>query len=105
MIFYSRAAPRLPLQVTSNGSLSTIDYSGIRNIADLELRARVLRVISSSIQTIWTVWTPCLGLALLLAFVVPVMSLQSDTLKNGNSKASMSQSTTQNVENEKEAEV
>ncbi|XP_006454745.1 hypothetical protein AGABI2DRAFT_114487 [Agaricus bisporus var. bisporus H97] len=65
MIFFARAEPRWPSEFTENGSLSSIDYSSIRHLEPIELRNQVLHVVSSSIQTVWTVWAPCLALAFL----------------------------------------
>ncbi|KAJ3576145.1 hypothetical protein NP233_g632 [Leucocoprinus birnbaumii] len=99
MIFFARAAPRLPLEVAPR--VSTIDYSSIRSMQPLEMRYQVLRVISTSIQTIWTVWAPCLGLAFLLAFCLRTMSIDGVSSTKSSQQASTSQSTTQNTDKEK----
>lgn len=56
MIFFSRAEPRLPSEISGNGSLSSIDYSSIRSLEPIELRNQVLQVISSSIQVRSSRW-------------------------------------------------
>ncbi|KAF5356018.1 hypothetical protein D9756_004206 [Leucocoprinus leucothites] len=104
MIFFARAAPRLPLEVLPHGSISSIDYSGIRSIQPLETRIRVLRIISTSIRTIWTVWAPCLGLAFLLSLWLPTMSI-NDPHTRKDQQTSTSQSTTQKAEAEKDVPV
>lgn len=101
MIFFARAAPRLPLAITSHGSIASIDYSDIRNIQPPAMRMRVLQIISTSIQTIWSVWTPCLGLAFLLTFGLRTMPID-DTHRN---EVLVSQSTAEKVDKEKDAAV
>lgn len=103
MIFFARVAHRLPPEFTRQGSLSSIDYSGIRSLEPLELRAQVLRAVSSSIQvrsaslclsdqlfiyidsyqTVWTVWAPCLGLSFLVSglLVSSIRPLENTNVK------------------------
>ncbi|KAF9452546.1 amino acid permease ScVBA-like protein [Macrolepiota fuliginosa MF-IS2] len=91
-IFFARAASRLPPEVTTQGSLASINYSSIRQLQPPELRDRVLRVISTSIQTVWTVWAPCLGLAFLLAFALRTMSIHDGSRETKDHRTSVSQS-------------
>ncbi|KAF5377427.1 hypothetical protein D9615_005144 [Tricholomella constricta] len=65
-VFYARAYNRLPADLPMDESGTSIDYGLLRSIEPLVLRQQVLRVVSSSIQTIWIVCSPCLGLAFLV---------------------------------------
>ncbi|KAF9459435.1 major facilitator superfamily domain-containing protein [Collybia nuda] len=66
-VFYARASGRLPPDLPSQISGSSIDYSLLRSIQPLALRWQVLHIVSSSIQTIWIVCAPCLGIAFLVS--------------------------------------
>lgn len=73
-IFSSRASHRLPPNVMLNKSGSSINYSILNIIEPLDLRLRVLHVISTSIQAVWIVCAPCLGLAFLCSLFLRSMS-------------------------------
>ncbi|KAF8898411.1 amino acid permease ScVBA-like protein [Infundibulicybe gibba] len=66
-IFYARTSSRLPLNLPFQTSGSSIDYSLVNSIEPLTLRSEVLAIVSSSIQSVWTVCSPCLGLAFLVS--------------------------------------
>jgi len=69
-IFYGRASSRLPATVSLQNWHSSIDFSHLNSIEPLTLRREVLHVVSSSIQTIWTVSAPCLGAALVISVLL-----------------------------------
>ncbi|KAG5733052.1 hypothetical protein E4T56_gene3559 [Termitomyces sp. T112] len=75
-IFYARLSNRLPTGLPLDQSGASVDYSLIRSIEPLVLRDQVLRVVSSSIQTVWIVCSPCLGLAFLLSFFLRKLPIQ-----------------------------
>ncbi|TFK76816.1 amino acid permease ScVBA-like protein [Pluteus cervinus] len=69
-VFYGRSSTRLPPNLPSQHSMGSIDYSQLTHLQPLELRQQVLQVVSSSIQTIWMVCSPCLGVALLISLLL-----------------------------------
>ncbi|TFK41327.1 amino acid permease ScVBA-like protein [Crucibulum laeve] len=75
-IFYAQASTRLPNDLSDGVSGSSINYSGLNSIEPLDLRKHILRIVSSSIQTVWTVCSPCLGVAFLLSFLLRKMSIE-----------------------------
>ncbi|KAG6902326.1 hypothetical protein C0995_001705 [Termitomyces sp. Mi166 len=73
-VFYARLSKRLPTDLPLNQSGTSIDYSLIRSIEPLVLRNQVLHIVSSSIQTVWIVSSPCLGLAFLVRRLLSLMA-------------------------------
>ncbi|KAF8168270.1 major facilitator superfamily domain-containing protein [Crassisporium funariophilum] len=65
-IFYAQASTRLPPDLAFHDSAPSINYSAIKFLHP-ELRQHVLHIVSSSIRTIWTVCSPCLGVAFLIS--------------------------------------
>ncbi|KDR84823.1 hypothetical protein GALMADRAFT_233233 [Galerina marginata CBS 339.88] len=97
-IFYARASAHLPLDLKFQDSPTSINYSAIKYLSPIEKEA-VLRIISSSIRLVWTVCTPCLGVAFLISFLLRTMS-SSDATEGTKSHTT---STTQSaVESESE---
>ncbi|KAF9015001.1 major facilitator superfamily domain-containing protein [Cyathus striatus] len=66
-IFYGQALGNMPTDVPSNIIGSSIDYEALRSLEPISLRVEVLKVISSAIQTVWTVCSPFLGIAFLVS--------------------------------------
>ncbi|KAK0456339.1 amino acid permease ScVBA-like protein [Armillaria borealis] len=65
-IFYARASSRLPSDLPIEIQGSSLDFSGLNSIEPMSLRWEVLNIVATSVQTIWVVCTPCLGLAFLV---------------------------------------
>ncbi|PFH49200.1 hypothetical protein AMATHDRAFT_5092 [Amanita thiersii Skay4041] len=65
-IFYARTASRIPSGLPSQLLGSSVDYSQLQGIEPPWLKQQVLRIVSSSLQTVWIVCAPCLGLASLV---------------------------------------
>ncbi|KAF8649829.1 hypothetical protein AX16_005594 [Volvariella volvacea WC 439] len=69
-VFDARASARLPSEFASNLTSGAMDYSELASIEPIDLRQDVLRIVASSIQTVWAVCSPCLGLAFLFALCI-----------------------------------
>lgn len=69
-VFYAQASANLPPGLLSSDSGPSIDYTGLASLEPSEFRSKVLHVVSSSIQTIWAVCSPCLGVAFLTSFLL-----------------------------------
>ncbi|KAL5535227.1 hypothetical protein ACEPAF_3321 [Sanghuangporus sanghuang] len=59
------------------GSATSIDLRALAKLQPLLLREEVLGVVSSAIQSIWIVCTPCLALALLISPLIKVATTES----------------------------
>ncbi|KAJ6519489.1 amino acid permease ScVBA-like protein [Mycena sanguinolenta] len=68
-VFDSRAYSRIPPQLLINGG-SSIDFIQLGNLQPVEFKLEVLHIIATSIQMIWTVCAPCLGLSFLLSLAL-----------------------------------
>ncbi|KAH9487097.1 putative MFS-type transporter [Psilocybe cubensis] len=66
-IFYARVSSALPPDLKFRDSSSSINYAAIKSLPSTQ-KEDVLHVISSAIRLIWTVCTPCLGIAFLISF-------------------------------------
>lgn len=91
-IFYARASSRLPSDLPINIQGSSLDFSGLNSIEPMSLRWEVLNIVATSVQTIWVVCTPCLGLAFLLS--VLVRTLPIDRAPEGDSEKQTSTGST-----------
>ncbi|KAJ3822640.1 amino acid permease ScVBA-like protein [Lentinula raphanica] len=61
---------RMASQIISNQDIKldpSIDFSTLKYLQPLSLRTEVLHIVSTSIQTVWIVCTPLLGVALLVS--------------------------------------
>ncbi|KAJ2920214.1 hypothetical protein MD484_g87, partial [Candolleomyces efflorescens] len=67
-IFSARSTKRLPPGLPLNGSSQAIDYSALIHLEPESFKLEVLKVISSSIRTIWIVCAPVLGISFLVCF-------------------------------------
>ncbi|KAF8640560.1 hypothetical protein AX17_000222 [Amanita inopinata Kibby_2008] len=76
-IFYARATAQLPASISSQLIGSSVDYSHFQTLEPLSLRREVLRTVSSSIQTVWIVCSPCLGLASLVSLLIRRVSVEN----------------------------
>ncbi|KAJ6501710.1 amino acid permease ScVBA-like protein [Mycena vitilis] len=68
-VFDARAYARIPPSLLVNGG-STIDFTRLGSLQPDELKSDVLHILATSIQTIWTVCAPCLGLSTLLSLTL-----------------------------------
>lgn len=59
------------------GSATSIDLRALARLEPLRIRAEVLGVVSSAIQLIWIVCTPCLALALVISPLIKTVSTDS----------------------------
>ncbi|KAJ7102269.1 major facilitator superfamily domain-containing protein [Mycena belliarum] len=78
-IFDARAYTRIPPDLLIIGG-SSIDFTRLGSLQPPELKTHVLHILATSIQTIWTVCAPCLGLSFLLSLALlrqPVDSTES----------------------------
>ncbi|KAJ3783791.1 MFS general substrate transporter [Lentinula aff. detonsa] len=72
---------RMASQITSNMDInldSSIDFSTLKYIQPLSLRAEVLHIVSTSIQTVWIVCTPLLGVAFLMSFLLKKFTIEEE---------------------------
>ncbi|KAJ7169532.1 major facilitator superfamily domain-containing protein [Mycena filopes] len=67
-VFDARAYGRIPGELLLNGG-SSIDFIHLGSLPPPELE-KVLHILATSIQTVWTVCAPCLGLSFLLSLVL-----------------------------------
>ncbi|PBK77089.1 amino acid permease ScVBA-like protein [Armillaria solidipes] len=91
-IFYARASSRLPSDLPIEIQGSSLDFSGLNSIEPMSLRWEVLNIVATSVQTIWVVCTPCLGLAFLLSLLV--RKLPIDRTPEGDSEKQTSTAST-----------
>ncbi|KAJ7357022.1 amino acid permease ScVBA-like protein [Mycena albidolilacea] len=68
-IFDARTYTRIPPQLLTNGG-SSIDFTRLGALQPLELKVKVLHILATSIQMIWTVCAPCLGLSFLISLAL-----------------------------------
>ncbi|KAJ7899989.1 amino acid permease ScVBA-like protein [Mycena olivaceomarginata] len=68
-IFDARTYTRIPPQLLINGG-SSIDFTRLGALQPLELKVKVLHILATSIQMIWTVCAPCLGLSFLISLAL-----------------------------------
>ncbi|KAK0465292.1 amino acid permease ScVBA-like protein [Desarmillaria tabescens] len=83
-IFYARVSNRLPSDLPIEIQGSSLDFSGLNSIEPVSLRWEVMSIVATSVQTIWVVCTPCLGLAFLLSLWV--RKLPIDRTPEGDSE-------------------
>ncbi|KAF9568705.1 amino acid permease ScVBA-like protein [Agrocybe pediades] len=91
-IFSSRALKNLPGSLMFSNSPKSINYQAIKGLS-MEEREKVVRVIALSVKLVWTVCAPCLGLALVLSFLLRVMPIPvelEDTAPGNGSAISLS---------------
>ncbi|KAK0198574.1 MFS general substrate transporter [Armillaria mellea] len=91
-IFYARASSRLPSDLPIEIQGSSLDFSGLNSIEPMSLRWEVLNIVATSVQTIWVVCTPCLGLAFLLSLLVRTLPI--DRIPEGDSEKQTSTGST-----------
>ncbi|KAJ3736900.1 amino acid permease ScVBA-like protein [Lentinula guzmanii] len=78
---------RMASQITSNLGInldSSIDFSTLKYIQPLSLRAEVLHIVSTSIQTVWVVCTPLLGVAFLMSFLLQKFTIEDEEVSLDN---------------------
>ncbi|KAJ3893699.1 amino acid permease ScVBA-like protein [Lentinula edodes] len=80
-VFDARMASRITLNMGIDALSSSIDYSTLKDIQPLSLRADVLHIVSTSIQAVWIVCTPLLGVAFLASLSIAKRILMSFLLK------------------------
>ncbi|KAJ7456646.1 amino acid permease ScVBA-like protein [Mycena latifolia] len=68
-VFDARAYTRIPPDLLINNG-SSIDFTRLGSLRPLELKMQVLHILATSIQTVWTVCAPCLGLSFLLSLAL-----------------------------------
>ncbi|KAJ6604296.1 major facilitator superfamily domain-containing protein [Mycena vulgaris] len=68
-VFDARAYTRIPSDLLINGG-SSIDFTLLGSLQPPELKMQVLHILATSIQTVWTVCAPCLGLSFLLSLAL-----------------------------------
>ncbi|KAF7339950.1 hypothetical protein MVEN_01912700 [Mycena venus] len=88
-VFDARTYTRIPPHLLRNEG-SSIDFTQLGSLQPLELKLKVLHILATSIQTVWTVCAPCLGLSFLVSLVllrpsVDVKITSSDDEKTSNS--------------------
>ncbi|KAJ3993929.1 major facilitator superfamily domain-containing protein [Lentinula boryana] len=72
---------RIVSQITPNMNInlgSSIDFSTLKYIQPSSLRAEVLHIVSTSIQTVWIVCTPLLGVAFLMSFLLKKFTIEEE---------------------------
>ncbi|KAK7064518.1 major facilitator superfamily domain-containing protein [Favolaschia claudopus] len=67
-VFDARAYSRIPRHLINGGA--SIDFTQLGRLRPLEVKLQVLHILATSIQTIWTVCAPCLGLSFLLSLAL-----------------------------------
>ncbi|KIK71339.1 hypothetical protein GYMLUDRAFT_90316 [Collybiopsis luxurians FD-317 M1] len=77
-IFDARMASRISPEMGIDLFGSSVDYSMLKSIQPLSRRAEVLHIVSTSIQTVWIVCTPLLGVAFLLSFLLRTFPIEDD---------------------------
>ncbi|KAJ3868415.1 major facilitator superfamily domain-containing protein [Lentinula novae-zelandiae] len=77
-VFDARMASRITANMGIDALSSSIDYSTLKDIQPLSLRAEVLHIVSTSIQTVWIVCTPLLGVAFLMSFLLKKFPIQDE---------------------------
>ncbi|GAW04732.1 amino acid permease -like protein [Lentinula edodes] len=77
-VFDARMASRITLNMGIDALSSSIDYSTLKDIQPLSLRAEVLHIVSTSIQAVWIVCTPLLGVAFLMSFLLKKFPIQDE---------------------------
>ncbi|KAJ4476681.1 amino acid permease ScVBA-like protein [Lentinula aciculospora] len=77
-VFNARMASRITSDMGIYVLGPTIDYSTLKNIQPLSLRAEVLDLVSTSIQTVWILCTPLLGVAFLLSFLLRKFAIEDE---------------------------
>ncbi|KAF5384728.1 hypothetical protein D9757_006210 [Collybiopsis confluens] len=75
-IFDARMASRITPEMGIDFFGSSIDFNILKSIQPASLRAEILHIVSSSIQTVWIVCTPLLGVAFLLSFLLGKFSIE-----------------------------
>ncbi|KAJ7129981.1 amino acid permease ScVBA-like protein [Mycena crocata] len=65
-VFDARAYSRIPPGLLIGGGTS-IDFTRLGGLQPPEFKLQVLHILATSIQTVWTVCAPCLGLSFLLS--------------------------------------
>ncbi|KAJ7596686.1 amino acid permease ScVBA-like protein [Mycena floridula] len=81
-IFHARASTRLPANVPQGISGSSMNFTEINSIVPESLKLEVLRIISSSVQTVWMLCTPCLGVAGLVSLSLRTLPSEDVPLAN-----------------------
>ncbi|KAJ3777579.1 major facilitator superfamily domain-containing protein [Lentinula raphanica] len=72
---------RMASQIISNQDIKldpSIDFSTLKYLQPLSLRTEVLHIVSTSIQTVWIVCTPLLGVALLMCFLLKTFPIEDE---------------------------
>ncbi|KAE9410733.1 amino acid permease ScVBA-like protein [Gymnopus androsaceus JB14] len=77
-VFDARMASRITPEMGIDILASSIDYGSLQTIQPLSLRAEVLHIVSTSIQTVWTVCTPLLGLAFIMSFLLKTFPIEEE---------------------------
>ncbi|KAJ7462732.1 amino acid permease ScVBA-like protein [Mycena galericulata] len=67
-VFEARAYSRIPPGLLINGG--SIDFTRLGSLQPLEFKQEVLHILATSIQTVWTVCAPCLGLSFLISLAL-----------------------------------
>ncbi|KAJ7139776.1 MFS general substrate transporter [Mycena epipterygia] len=68
-VFDARAYSRIPPDLLMSGG-SSIDFTRLGSLQPLAFKQQVLHILATSIQTVWTVCAPCLGLSFLLSLAL-----------------------------------
>ncbi|KAJ4489595.1 major facilitator superfamily domain-containing protein [Lentinula edodes] len=77
-VFDARMASRITSNMGIDALSSSIDYSTLKDIQPSSLRAEVLHIVSTSIQAVWIVCTPLLGVAFLMSFLLKKFPIQDE---------------------------
>ncbi|KAJ7919085.1 amino acid permease ScVBA-like protein [Mycena leptocephala] len=90
-VFDARAYTRIPPDLLMNGG-SSINFIRLGSLQPLEYKMKVLHILATSIQTIWTVCAPCLGLSFLLSLVLlpcPPVDVKETSSAENTSKSDL----------------
>ncbi|KAJ7275380.1 major facilitator superfamily domain-containing protein [Mycena haematopus] len=90
-VFDARTYSRIPPQLLINGG-SSIDFRRLGELEPFEFKLKVLHILATSIQTIWTVCAPCLGLSFLLSLALlrqPVIIRETSSEEEKTSTAGL----------------
>jgi len=69
-IFSERIGAQLPSHLSSQILQSFCDYTQLQTLEPVSLRNHVLHAVSLSIQTVWIVCSPCLGVASIMSLFI-----------------------------------
>ncbi|KAF7339759.1 hypothetical protein MSAN_02191400 [Mycena sanguinolenta] len=86
-VFDARTYSRIPPQLLINGG-SSIDFIQLGKLQPVEFKLEVLHIIATSIQMIWTVCAPCLGLSFLLSLALLRQPVDVREASSGEEKTS-----------------